>query len=51
MIQKDKLRTMVGVRRNYKIRSKKIRKIFGASKGVEEVINETKMRWHSHTKK
>ena len=47
-VQMDNLRGMLGVKRVDKMKNEEIRRKFGIEKGVNELINESVLRWFGH---
>src|SRR5678815_5206999 len=49
-VQMDNLSGVLGVRRIDKMRNECIRELCGVKEGVNEIINESTLKWFSHVK-
>lgn len=47
----DSLRGIIGVRRVDQIRSERIREMCGIAKGMDELIDESVLRWYGHVER
>ena len=50
-VQKDNLRSLLGIRRMNKVLNARIRLLCGVTKGVEEKIDEGVLRWLGHVER
>lgn len=49
-MQIDNVRPMIGVKRSDRVRTERIRELVSVCKGLDEVIDESTMRWYEHIK-
>ena len=50
-VQMDNLRGLLGIRRMDKVPNARIRQLCGATKGVDEKIDERVLRWFGHVER
>jgi len=50
-VQMDNLRGVLGVKRRDRMRNERIRDICGVKKGVDELIDESVLRWYGHVER
>ena len=51
IVQRDNLRGLLGIRRRDKVSNARIMQLCGVTKGVDEKIDESVLRWFGHVER